>query len=466
MKKWWVILLLVASFAFTTNVSANFKDVPANAEYKEAIKWAVEKGIISGYQDGTFKPMNNVTEPQFLKMYIRLLNFKGEKDDSIPNFKAYYQIANVYQLPALKSSYDNVENKAATRGQVANLIAYAKGVGGHDVNNDSAYMMAQGYSKGQNSQGKTAAAKFGANNTLKRYHAVVFLYNAFKQDQQVRASYDPYKEDVTLTGPSVWPNKKYYVNDDTYFKIVSKGYADFEMERWHKGKLIGGYLTGKGNTRFGITVGDSYETFIAKNPLSSDQYSNKEYGNESFRRDEGYIIANLDTHQNYFVRGITWYTNDEFETVDVWLKDAQKDWTQTRYTDLELLFVEVANAHRYMEGLPAMQYASLVAKASFNHSVDLLKHNLTGHIGSDGSSFGERVERVKPKNFIETSEIVAYQQFPYDTVHAFLDSKKGHRDAILGDYTIMAPGIGVKVENGDFARAITTVVLGSSYKRY
>ena len=179
MKKWWIIIFLLCSFTWATEASANFKDVPSNAEYKEAIEWAIKNGIISGYPDGTFKPLLDVTEPQFLKMYIRLLNFQGEKDDTIPNFKAYYQIANVYQLPALKSTYYNVQYKPATRGQVANLIAYAKGVGGIDVQKDSAYMMAQGYSKGQNSKGKTAAEKFGANNTLKRYHAVVFLYNAF-----------------------------------------------------------------------------------------------------------------------------------------------------------------------------------------------------------------------------------------------------------------------------------------------
>ena len=277
--------------------------------------------------------------------------------------------------------------------------------------------------------------------------------------------YDPYKSEVTLTGPSVWPNKKYYINDETYYQIVSKGYADFEMEMWHKGKLIGGYLTGKGNARFGITVGEDYNTFISKNPLHSDQPSNKLYGNESYRRDEGYIVANLDTHKDFAVRGITWHSHDEFETADVWVKDPHKDWTKTRYTDIELLFVEVTNAHRYIDGLPAVQYYNTVATASYGHSVDLLKHNLFGHDGSDGSSFGERVERVKPKNFFDSAEIVTYVMFPYDAVHSFLDSKTGHREVLLGDFTLMAPGVAVKVENGDYSRAITTVVTGSSDKR-
>lgn len=37
----------------------------------DTIAWAVEKDIVSGYLDGTFRPNLTVTEPEFLVMLLR-----------------------------------------------------------------------------------------------------------------------------------------------------------------------------------------------------------------------------------------------------------------------------------------------------------------------------------------------------------------------------------------------------------
>ena len=44
-----------------------------------------EKGIISGYEDGTFRPQNNVTRAEFTKMLIVAFNLKNA--DAAFNFK-------------------------------------------------------------------------------------------------------------------------------------------------------------------------------------------------------------------------------------------------------------------------------------------------------------------------------------------------------------------------------------------
>lgn len=45
-----------------------FIDVPQNHAYVEAIAWAVEEGVVQGYEDGSFRPDNDVNRAELLKM--------------------------------------------------------------------------------------------------------------------------------------------------------------------------------------------------------------------------------------------------------------------------------------------------------------------------------------------------------------------------------------------------------------
>lgn len=41
----------------TTQQTSTFSDVAADAWYADAVAWAVEQNIATGYDDGTFRPM-------------------------------------------------------------------------------------------------------------------------------------------------------------------------------------------------------------------------------------------------------------------------------------------------------------------------------------------------------------------------------------------------------------------------
>lgn len=59
------------------------KDIKSHEKYGE-IKYLINKGFVSGYSDGTFRPNENVSKIEFLKM---LINLKGER---YPNGKYYW----------------------------------------------------------------------------------------------------------------------------------------------------------------------------------------------------------------------------------------------------------------------------------------------------------------------------------------------------------------------------------------
>lgn len=74
---------LIDCWIFFNTVVENFSDVNKIHYAYEAIKWAQQRGIASGYPDGTFKPNAEITESQFAKMLAKFMAIKDNKGDII-----------------------------------------------------------------------------------------------------------------------------------------------------------------------------------------------------------------------------------------------------------------------------------------------------------------------------------------------------------------------------------------------
>lgn len=81
MKKIFSILLILTFVFGTINVFAQFNDIDDTTKSwaGEAIDALFEKGIINGYEDGSFRPNGNVTKAEFAKMLV--VSFKVEKSE-------------------------------------------------------------------------------------------------------------------------------------------------------------------------------------------------------------------------------------------------------------------------------------------------------------------------------------------------------------------------------------------------
>ncbi|WP_378210905.1 S-layer homology domain-containing protein [Anoxybacteroides rupiense] len=91
--------------------AASFSDVNPNDSHAANIEKLVEKGYIKGYEDGTFKPYNNVTRGQVAKIFARILKDNG------------------FQVPADKKAFDDVPVDAKDQELVeAAAIVKAAGV--------------------------------------------------------------------------------------------------------------------------------------------------------------------------------------------------------------------------------------------------------------------------------------------------------------------------------------------------
>lgn len=61
-------------------VAATFPDVPENTVHFGAVEYLKEKGVISGYKDGTFQPDKTINRAEALKMVMLAINEKLDSD--------------------------------------------------------------------------------------------------------------------------------------------------------------------------------------------------------------------------------------------------------------------------------------------------------------------------------------------------------------------------------------------------
>src|SRR5690606_9113631 len=127
----------VAATVFAPVASANttFKDItPANSHY-EAVKSLVERGIINGYEDGTFRPNASLTRGQAAKILANALNLdtssKELKFKDVTSKLGYIWAINALVNAGIINGYeDNTfkPNAPLTRGQMAKVLVDAFGL--------------------------------------------------------------------------------------------------------------------------------------------------------------------------------------------------------------------------------------------------------------------------------------------------------------------------------------------------
>lgn len=115
--------------------SAPFLDVPASQYYADAVAWASEKGIVSGYGDGLFGPNDTITREQMASILYRYAKYKGYDMDGSADLSGYADTRSVsaYAITAMRwanannlitgtSSSTLSPTGSATRAQVASIL--------------------------------------------------------------------------------------------------------------------------------------------------------------------------------------------------------------------------------------------------------------------------------------------------------------------------------------------------------
>ena len=110
--------------------AAEFTDITADSEYFEAVNRLGELGIINGYEDGSFRPENNVTRAEFSKIIVSMMN-KTTEAKSTPPSSAFDDVNKVqWCIPYVNYLTANgvIKGYADATFRPSNIITYAEAV--------------------------------------------------------------------------------------------------------------------------------------------------------------------------------------------------------------------------------------------------------------------------------------------------------------------------------------------------
>ena len=274
----------------TQKLPANqYKDYDGSAYWAKDMKWAVDQGLITGYQNqkhptqpakgvgNWIDPYGNLTEYQMLNVMLRYkdgANFESAKttmkDKTASNF-AYveYHLAKEHGIMTKGSTANATPAKQqVTRGQMAQSLVsmhYGKKV---TLQQAVDFMYANGLSTGVNASKGQTLDNFGANTKLARAHIVAFMgrYNDVVKSGSVK--------DTLNTGTSVGG-----IETPTP-PVVNGGSSEnpappsFEHTKYDYSNLRGELSTAKGFTQNGIKVSYKNHTYNTKSQVEYDQVVN------------------------------------------------------------------------------------------------------------------------------------------------------------------------------------------------
>ena len=182
-----ILLTILPSTLSVMEVSANeFKDIPVNHAAASAVQWASSRGIIGGYNDGTFRPRELVTEGQFAVMLTRYYedirteaSTYKQLDEKVWSNSSYEALAR-YQVPLLGYLDHTYRNKPITRGLLAQVIAHVNGQPA-ELEGAIQYLFDEKITSGQIAQAPSLLDKYGHKNDLTRAQVVIFFHRINEQ---------------------------------------------------------------------------------------------------------------------------------------------------------------------------------------------------------------------------------------------------------------------------------------------
>ena len=178
---------------FVKTAATSFADVPANAYFADAVKWAVDKGITNGLSDTMFGPYESCTRAQIVTFLWRAAGSPEPKTAS-----SFTDVpANAYYAKAVAWAVENgitngmtatmfAPDATCTRGQsVTFLHRVLKGTASGstnftDVKSDAFYADAINWAVANNVTNGTSNTTFSPNADCTRAEIVTFLYRAYQ----------------------------------------------------------------------------------------------------------------------------------------------------------------------------------------------------------------------------------------------------------------------------------------------
>lgn len=129
------VVALFAKFDVKVNTNGvDFKDISINDWFKESVEKATKTKILSGYDDGTFKPLNDITRYEAIKLVSLMVRSENYQSVQLPysdseNIPLWVNndVRNLYSAGVIGIYPSNIinGNEKATRAEVVEMMSKA-----------------------------------------------------------------------------------------------------------------------------------------------------------------------------------------------------------------------------------------------------------------------------------------------------------------------------------------------------
>jgi uncharacterized protein YkwD len=424
---------------------------------KEAITWGVDHKIIFGYTDGTFKPNDSVSEPEFLSMLIRAYPnmIIPELLDNRPWYEPYYAVGQDYNWPLLHDTAGQRFN----RGHVAQLLAATQG-NRLALEDAVQYVLDLGLANGKTS---ATVSGFGIQDKLKRSEAITLIKNivdsGFKLNKADGETVVESTASMSVRDIAIGDSKQQVVAQlgeparvdlseygfDWY--IYNQDYSNYVQVGISKDRVVGLYSNvNNWSTKSGIQLGSTSSavkkiygqslTSITKGRTEFLIDASSQSGEPRYLVDGSYVNFFIDKHNKNTVTAI--------QVIDADMEMSLQGFYGKPSDELRISFerqsFDLVNSIRVRFGKKALEWNDQIAATARKHSKDMAVRDFFDHDNKSGLSPFDRMDNDGIAYRMASENIAAGQSSAIFAHEGWMNSK-GHRDNILLD--IQKLGVGV-----------------------
>lgn len=434
-----LILILAIPIGSYTARAASFTDVSAHWA-KTYVDWGVSQSLAQGYEDGSFRPDDYITEIEFLALMLRAYGAVTRADELPADWgRSYYQHADGRGWPL---TFDNGRGNFR-RGQAALLIATAARGVPLSQNEAIQWLLDNGLSRG-----RTAAtiAGYEAGGRVTRAEALTFIYMMKEKvgtlaNDSIAKSSSPSVRGIALgdmAGELLYRlGQASRVEPSEYdfdWHVYAKSYEEFAMYGIKGGAVVALFSNDAGSWSHtnGIQVGAKLSSIIGAIPPTSKSSSKQddhyyEYGSSGNRH-----VLFLDSLDSNKIAGML---------IQLQSLQARSTLGEKERTAMELELFELVNAERSQRGIGLVKWDALAGSTARAHSSDMMRNDYFDHTNESDQTPFDRMKSAGIRYTMASENIAAGYGNSLFAHYALLNSSS-HRKSILdGKLTRLGTGV-------------------------
>lgn len=411
-----ILLSLIVCIAVgipTFSLAETFTDVPEKGQHYRAVNFLVSKGIVHGYEDGSFKLGRKVTRAEFAKMVM------AEEMTELKETE-------------VKGTFQDVSAKhwAARYIEAAAAKGYVNGVGkGRFKPND--YVTIQQVNK-------VLCVMAGMDKLARQKGGYPEGYNDIAYEIDLYGELYVYPEDRATRGDVAVAiyNMSNYLKS-TEFRLNGEGYKLGEATADELGQPDEIIPADEGISWY-VYDTRTYEDFCAI-------AVNKDGRTVEIINESKNYLAGLDEKQEFL--GINRVLRDENDNGRIHGVRISTPWNIRDYSKgdkrlkgEEKLNFHLTNAFRVIHGKHILEWDDRASEAAYLHSKDMHDQGYFNHQSLDGSNCGERIRAQGLKGSFCGENIAMGYADAFDVHGGWVNSAGHRRNMLYDEYASMGVG--------------------------